>query len=236
MVLFYTKNIEDNIAYFSNEEVRHMFASLRKSVGDEIHFLDGEGNVYHGSILSIDKKEASVSIQSFEKKKRKRLYKSHIAIAPTKKADKIEWFVEKAIEIGVDEISFIKTAHSERKHLKLDRIHKIAISGMKQSMSYYLPTINEMVEFSAFIEKAAEHQRFIAAVDDSNQHLQELVQDHSDVCVLIGPEGGFRQNEIDLAKQKGFEVVSLGDRRLRTETAGIITANYLHDVMKIKNE
>ena len=156
-------------------------------------------------------------------------YYIHIAIAPTKSHDRVELFVEKAIEIGVQEISFILTEHSERNNIKLNRINKCSISAMKQSLKAYLPIINDMVAMTDFMKSCRNSEKFIAYLkEDENNHLIYSTTKGTDCCILIGPEGDFTSTEIDESFEYEFKPVSLGDNRLRTETAGITACHVLN--------
>ncbi len=152
-----------------------------------------------------------------------------MAVAPTKNQDRLEWFVEKAIEFGVDEISFLRCEHSERTSIKQDRIDRIAVSAMKQSGRATLPVFNLLTDFKTFVETKSGTQRFIAYVDQENpDHLFQLATKQKNYTVLIGPEGDFSEAEIALASVNGFQKVSLGNHRLRTETAAIAACQILH--------
>jgi 16S rRNA (uracil1498-N3)-methyltransferase len=157
-----------------------------------------------------------------------------MAIAPTKNADRMEWFVEKCVEIGVDEISFVICEHSERRFFKTDRLSKIVVGAMKQSLKAFLPIINDTSTLPEFLERRhSDGQKFIAYVDDAitegdRKRLQESAEPNEPYCVLIGPEGDFSAREVSLAISRGFKPVSLGESRLRTETAGMVACHLLH--------
>lgn len=221
MVLFYTEKIEDNLAYFLEEECRHINNALRKSTGDTIHFIDGKGILYKGKIQDISKRKAIVRIT--EKQKQKDIYPYvHIAIAPTKNMDRIEWFLEKAIEIGVNEISFILCKHSEKKQFKMERMKRIMIASCKQSMKATFPILNELQRFEEWISiQDFQGQSLIACLTENTKAIAKAYQKQSNVRICIGPEGGFRESEIEAAIENGFQAVSLGEQRLRTETAGL---------------
>jgi len=235
MQLFYTTQIEGNTAQLPEEETRHLRV-LRKQVGDRLQFVDGKGGFYIGQIAELNKKGSMLYIQERLTGYGKSPFYLHIAIAPTKKSDRIEWFVEKATEIGVDEITFLQCEHSERSRLRLDRLEKICISAMKQSKRAYLPKLNELTKVEDFIENSGGlgMQQFIAHCDQGEK--MALAQNYNtgaDVTILIGPEGDFSSREIETALNNGYEAISLGHHRLRTETAGIVachTINLLNDV------
>ena len=229
MILFYQPALPES-NFLDLEESKHCVKVLRKTNGDEISVLDGKGQLYNCLITNASHKKCEFEITSTSSFDRHDRYR-HIAIAPTKNNDRIEWFVEKATEIGIDEISFIACDHSERSNLKIDRIEKKAISAMKQSLKYYLPKLNSLVSFKEFItsQKASPNYKAIAYVDFENpvQLIDQLKDQESIVC-LIGPEGDFSQQEVSLAQQAGFEKVALGNSRLRTETAGIVSCHLMN--------
>lgn len=218
MQLFYQPNIAHE-AFLPEEEARHCTKVLRKTVGDEIDIIDGNGSFYHCKITEITKKGCFFSI--IEKTADAPLpFYLHLAIAPTKNIDRTEWFVEKCTEIGVSEITFLQTTHSERKLLKLDRMEKIAVSAAKQSVKAHIPKINDLTPISSFLNKTHEGTKLIAhLVDDDRKYISKNTENR--YTILIGPEGDFSADEVILAKNKGFEAISLGTSRLRTETAGI---------------
>ena len=227
MQLFYSNQINDDVIILSEDEAKHCIKSIRKEVGDEIRVVDGNGNLYITELIATDKKICKLRVKEINKELGKRNNYVHIVIAPTKNLSRIEWFVEKAIEIGVDEISFINCENSERNTVKLNRIERIAISAMKQSIKAYLPKINDVQPFSTLIQKCTEENKFIGYLGEKCRTLSSIKPNNA--CMLIGPEGDFTKNEISHAKQFGFEIVSLGDRRLRTETAGIVSCMILND-------
>ncbi|MCE2894693.1 MAG: 16S rRNA (uracil(1498)-N(3))-methyltransferase [Flammeovirgaceae bacterium] len=221
MNLFFQPAVSEGVNHLTAEESYHAFRVLRLSVGDEIKITDGKGVLYQATITSIDSKKCGFKINT-EKKIPKKSYYIHIAIAPTKNTDRIEWFVEKAVEIGVHEISFILCKNSERKVLNLERIEKIAISAMKQSQQACMPILHPLQPFNEILKQPAD-QKFIGHVDSSNPfHLKAIAKPNKSYLVLIGPEGDFAIDELNAALQSGFEKVSLGENRLRTETAGVV--------------
>ena len=224
---FYQPKIKDGANYLEEEESRHCKV-LRLKEGDQIMVLDGSGGIYTVNIISTSTKKYVFEIVHCEQFQPTD-YHIHIAIAPTKNVDRIEWFVEKAVEIGVQEISFIFCENSERKHLKIDRLVKKAISAMKQSLKTYLPNINNPVKFSKCIDSTATLERYIGHVSQTNVDLLfELAQPKKNYTVIIGPEGGFSENELAIALDHKFKKASLGENRLRTETAGIAACHILN--------
>jgi len=223
MNLFYTTKIEGDYAHLTEEEARHVVQVLRKREGDILHFTDGNGGMYTGRIDETGKKKCVLKIEKRENEVGKRNFHLHVAIAPTKNINRYEWFLEKATEMGIEEITPIFCAHSERTRVRIDRLEKVLASAMKQSLQAYLPKLNEPVKFSQFIKKQATKQKFIAHCEedfDKNQ-LSDRLEKEEDILLLIGPEGDFSTQEIKAAKEVGFVPVALGNTRLRTETAGI---------------
>ena len=194
--------------------------------GDAIQIVDGQGGVYTARITKADTKKCLFEVTE-KKGIERRKCRVHIAIAPTKNIDRTEWFVEKAVEIGIEKITFIQCKHSERKVINIERIQKVAINAMKQSGQAWLPSAEGIVDFNAVVT-AKEKEKFIAYVDSNNPlHLKDAYTKNSDYIVLIGPEGDFSQQELELAQHNGFKKVSLGANRLRTETAALAACHIL---------
>ncbi|MEQ8926887.1 MAG: 16S rRNA (uracil(1498)-N(3))-methyltransferase [Fulvivirga sp.] len=232
MQLFYEPLANNNSFVLNKEEALHCLKVLRKKKGDHITVIDGKGNFFQCSIAKDNIKDCQLEVISVEGTCPPERH-IHIAISPTKNLDRIEWFVEKAIEIGVSEISFIVTQNSERRHIKLDRLLKKAVSAMKQSLKATLPVMNDLVPISTFIneQKLDSTATLIAYVDDANPLLiQNAITNSEKVLVLIGPEGDFTSEELELALTSGYQKVSLGKSRLRTETAGIVAITILNNV------
>ncbi|MGK7393485.1 MAG: 16S rRNA (uracil(1498)-N(3))-methyltransferase [Candidatus Cyclobacteriaceae bacterium M3_2C_046] len=227
MQLFYEPDIDQG--QLNPEESHHAIKVLRKNPGDQIHLTDGKGNLYQAIITKIQGKICFFEVHSKEKKPG-RPYFIHLAIAPTKNADRIEWFVEKSMELGIDAITFLDCEHSERKKLNINRISKKAVMAMKQSNQAYLPEINSEMAFNHWLtDDYKDYSRFIAFVDrDFTRHLFNQAQPGGKYLVLIGPEGDFSQTEIKLALEAGYKSISLGPTTLRTETAGIVACHTLH--------
>ncbi len=225
MNLFYQPDIDQQVFSLDEEESRHCVKVLRRNPGDRIQVTDGKGFFYTAIITNADSRRCSFSIDT-KSPAPPRPYFLHIAISPTKNADRIEWFVEKCVEIGIDRISLVECKHTERAFLKSERLKKIALSAMKQSVKANLPQIDEVVSFKSFIETTKEASRFIAYVDHSNPVLlKDAAGDAKESVILIGPEGDFDLEELALAISNGFQKVSLGPSRLRTETAGMVACN-----------
>lgn len=223
MQLFYDPDFSDHHSFLSFEESHHCVKVLRKKPGDEIFITDGRGATYTAEISTANPKKCELRILG------KRVEPSpagyfHLAIAPTKNMDRMEWLVEKSTEIGLQEISFFYTRNSERGKFKTDRIVKKAIAAMKQSLSSYLPKINEPVKFEQILSVPAE-QKIIAHYNDANRELKNVLKSRQSCLVLIGPEGDFSADEVESAKNNGFQLVNLGKNRLRTETAGLVACH-----------
>lgn len=223
MQLFYNPNISesDKSFRFDKDESRHIAKVLRKTSGDVLHITNGKGWLFTAEITIAAQKKCEVSIIS-KSLQPKRNYNLHLAVAPTKMNDRFEWFLEKATEIGVETITPIICEHSERKVIKIERFEKIIQSAMKQSLQCYLPKLNEPIIFMDFISREFTGQTFIAHCEETDKKsLKSQLKSASDCIILIGPEGDFSVKEIEMALQHHFIPVTLGETRLRTETAAI---------------
>lgn len=228
MHVFYTPNIL-NHPELPEEEAQHCIRVLRLNSGDEIMLTDGVGNFYRAKINVVTNKRCLVDL--LETIPQPPLWKGylHLAIAPTKNMDRTEWFAEKATEIGFDELTFLNCRFSERKVIKIERISKVIISAIKQSLKARLPKVNDMVNFNKFVIRPFEGQKFIAhCYDKPKTPLKDAVRIGEKALVLIGPEGDFSEEEVDLAIANGFIPVSLGTSRLRTETAALVACHILN--------
>lgn len=223
MQLFYTPDITQASLYnLSEEESKHCTRVLRLQQGDQITLVDGKGGFYQAEIIDPHPKRTQIKIISTKLAYGKRNYYLHIAIAPTKNIDRIEWFLEKATEIGIDEISLIQCERSERKEAKIERLNKVITSAIKQSLKAYHPLLNEMINFRHFIKQARVSQKFIAhCLPDEKKELKDQITLNGEYLILIGPEGDFSTGEITLAINNGFIPITLGTSRLRTETAAL---------------
>lgn len=216
---FFDSDLTINERYLlPEEESKHLCRVLRMKEGEQIGLLNGKGKLAICAITDAHPKKCEVqanSIDFFDKEP----YAIHIAIAPTKNQDRIEYFVEKATELGIHKISLLDCAHNERTKLRMDRMIKIAISAMKQSKRFYLPEIEGLIKFTSFIDQ---HQNgYIAHCENSEKVKDITINATGDNLIIIGPEGDFSQDEIDYALKNGYKALSLGRTRLRTETAGL---------------
>ena len=229
MELYYQPDLALGINNLSEEESRHCVKVLRRKVGDRIVIVDGKGLKVQAEITEANPKKCQFRILDKEQQAPP-VHKIHIAVAPTKNQDRTEWFLEKAVEIGIQTIDFYFGTHSERKKLNLDRLEKKAVSAMKQSGQAFLPEINIYKNLSALLNSRTGIQdKFIAYVDFSNtSHLADLATKNQSAIVLIGPEGDFSEDELQLALDNGYRKVSLGGNRLRTETAALAACHILN--------
>jgi len=227
MQLFYLENPENEII-LSAEESKHVTKVLRKKEGDILNFTDGKGHFYKAEITIADTRKCRLQVVSSKQKEKQHNYHLHIAIAPTKNMDRFEWFLEKATEIGIDEITPIICSHSERKVIKTERCNRILLSAMKQSLKFHVPKLNEAISLNDFLKQNFNGTKYIAHCKDREKKELKTVNKTEKYLILIGPEGDFSQKEIDLALQNQFKPVSLGESRLRTETAGIIAAHTIN--------
>lgn len=227
MQLFYTPDISTGAQsfIFDKEESRHIVKVLRKKEGDTIQITNGKGFLFTSEIIFASEKKCEVRIIS-ENGQPALPYRLHLAVAPTKMNDRYEWFLEKATEIGISEITPIICEHSERTVFKADRFEKILQSAMKQSLQYHLPLLHEPVPFSTFVNHKRTGQLFIAHCEETDKKiLKTELRPLQEVTILIGPEGDFSTKEIELALSKNYIPVSLGNTRLRTETAAVVAAH-----------
>ena len=227
MQLFYNPNITETVStfVFDKEESKHIIKVLRKKESDILHVTNGLGFLFTTEITIASDNKCTVKINSFEKQETPK-FRLHLAVAPTKMNERYEWFLEKATEIGIQEITPIICEHSERKVIKTDRFQKILESAMKQSLHYYLPKLNEPISFKDFVKQKQSGQLFIAHCEETDKKsLKNELKSNENVTILIGPEGDFSVKEILLAIDNKFIPVSLGATRLRTETAAVVACH-----------
>jgi 16S rRNA (uracil1498-N3)-methyltransferase len=223
-------------AMLPEEEGRHALKALRMRVGDELQLLDGQGGHYQATLYGIDGKRCEVRIDRYTLQPRAFSRRIHLAVAPTKNTDRMEWLLEKAVELGVDQITFLHSRYSERKTMNLERLHKIAVAAMKQSGNFYLTKLADVTPFRDFLAKVEEASRYMAYVPApvTDTLAKAAARAEGDACVLIGPEGGFAEEEAAAAIEAGFACVSLSHNRLRTETAALSAAHTLQVVMSMQ--
>ncbi|MBQ4821368.1 16S rRNA (uracil(1498)-N(3))-methyltransferase [Aquimarina sp. MMG016] len=227
MQLFYNNTLTENSneIKFSREESKHIAKVLRKKEGDKLYITNGLGFLFHANITFSNPTQCIAQINHIEKQQPK-TYRLHLAVAPTKMNDRYEWFLEKATEIGIDEITPIICEHSERKVIKQERFERILQSAMKQSLQCYLPKFNPAIDLSDFIKQKNEGQLLIAHCEETHkQSLKDILKLQSNTIILIGPEGDFSSKEIELALSNHYTPVTLGETRLRTETAAIVAVH-----------
>lgn len=227
MHLFYQPHLGIDRFELTEEESRHCSKVLRLAVGDIIHVTDGLGKMIKGRIDRISKSNVEgVIIESnrFEKEK----FSVHLYIAPTKQMERMEWLVEKLCEIGIEAITFVQTQNAERPQIKLDRLIKKSISALKQSKGAWMTQIHEMIPFEQAIHSASTHLKLIAAVQPNQNVITEVIKKHQTIAIFIGPEGDFTTDELRLAVDQGLVPVSLGNKVLRTETAGLYSCSAVH--------
>lgn len=234
MQLFYTPHIDNQVAKFEGEEARHIVQVLRYKVGQEIRFIDGNGSFYTGKLTELSKKNCLASIQTVESSYNKRNFHLTIAIAPTKNISRFEWFLEKSTEIGIDKIVPLLCNRSVRKNIRLDRLEKILLSATKQSLKAKIPELTDFMKVEDFIKTSdLNGKKYIAHCEETDRLLlSKEYQQEENVIIMIGPEGDFTPEEIALAVGNDFKAVSLGQSRLRTETAGIVACHTIN----LKNE
>ncbi|MBQ8530606.1 MAG: 16S rRNA (uracil(1498)-N(3))-methyltransferase [Parabacteroides sp.] len=228
MQIFYTPDIALR-AELPEEEAGHCIRVLRLTEGDEILLTDGKGMFYKAAISRAHPKHCEVDILESWQQPALWNFQLHIAVAPTKNMDRMEWFAEKATEIGIDAITCLNCRFSERKEVKPARLEKILVSAMKQSQKATLPVLTGMTDFRTFVTQPFDGRKFIAHCEEGDKKLlKQLYQPGENALVLIGPEGDFSPEEIELALKNGFLPISLGESRLRTETAALVACHTIH--------
>ncbi|MFK5890642.1 MAG: 16S rRNA (uracil(1498)-N(3))-methyltransferase [Flavobacteriaceae bacterium] len=228
MQLFYNKSltVNDKLLTFDKVESRHIVKVLRKKEGVILNITNGRGLLFKGEIIDANEKHCTVSLIAIEKQEKEHPYKLHIAIAPTKLNDRFEWFLEKVTEIGIDQITPLLCDHSERKVIKPERLEKVIVTAAKQSLHFNFPVLNKLTSFKDFIYQENKALKLIAHCEEGVKVLlKNTVKPKQNICILIGPEGDFSSSEIKEALKNDFKPVSLGNSRLRTETAGVVACH-----------
>jgi 16S rRNA (uracil1498-N3)-methyltransferase len=235
MNIFFTPDISGKTYTLNENESKHCVRVLRHGVGDMLTLTDGKGGWFQARITDANPKRCEVLVENQIFDHEKRNYYLHVAIAPTKNTDRFEWFLEKATEIGIDEITPLLCENSERKQLKTERLEKVMVAAMKQSLKAYLPKLNNLTNFEAFIKSRQPASKYIAhCAQGEKKHLFKVLKPAHKVLILIGPEGDFSSQEIEIATAMGYEAISLGRSRLRTETAGVSAVHIVNVVNEIE--
>ncbi|OFX17312.1 MAG: 16S rRNA (uracil(1498)-N(3))-methyltransferase [Bacteroidetes bacterium GWA2_31_9] len=231
MQYFYSSNIINDLAILNEEESKHCIKVLRHKLNDKIHLIDGLGGLFLCKILDDNFNQCKLQIIKNEDVVQ-RNFKLHIAISPIKNVDRFEWFIEKATEIGIDEITPIVCNKTEKLKIKKERIQRILLSATKQSLNATIPKFNEMINFKDFINIHKNNQNFEKFIaycgTEITNNLKSLYSKNSNTVIIIGPEGDFTDNEVAYSFENGFNAVSLGINRLRTETAGVIACSTIN--------
>lgn len=235
MNVFYLPDAREGNVSFPEEESKHIVRVLRMREGDTFCVTNGKGSLFDAELIDAHPKRAMANLLNRREGYDNRAFKLSIAIAPTKLNERTEWFLEKATEIGIDEIKLFASYHSERRVVNVDRFKKIVVAAMKQSVKSNMPILEEMQTFENLVRQDFHGQKFIAWIDEEvKDQLCNLYDKGSDVLVLIGPEGDFSKDEVELAKANGFVPVSLGEARLRTETAAIVACHTIQLINQMK--
>ncbi len=229
MHLFYYPDIEDNHFTLNRNESAHCVKVLRLGINDIIYLTDGKGKLCRAKIIIPDKKACTTEIIEVSRVNSERDYKLHIAISPTKNIERFEWFLEKATEIGIDMVIPLMCNNSERRIIKEDRLKKVMVAAMKQSLKSWLPAITPFMDFDNLVKQQFTGYRYLATGSEPlSNHLGNIYIKKSDVLIFIGPEGDFREEEMELSRHHGIIPVSLGESRLRTETAGVVACHTIN--------
>ncbi|MDR0733068.1 MAG: 16S rRNA (uracil(1498)-N(3))-methyltransferase [Dysgonamonadaceae bacterium] len=236
MLLFYVPDIAD-LPQLPEQEVGHCLKALRMRVGDIVHVTDGKGNLYKTALLETHPKHCRLDILEIIPQTPIRKERITIALAPTKNMERTEWFAEKATETGIEAIAFLNCRFSERKEINMERMNKILVSAMKQSLKFRLPQLQEMTAFRQFIAQSFDGRKFIAHCRPGEKTLlSKAYRPGENALTLIGPEGDFSEEEVELAIRQGFTPVSLGESRLRTETAALLACQTFHIINQLSKK
>ncbi|MGE5406970.1 MAG: 16S rRNA (uracil(1498)-N(3))-methyltransferase [Methanosarcina sp.] len=230
MQVFYAPDIDGSKYVLDQNESKHIVRVMRMSSGTPVKLVDGKGNLYEGIIDDPDPKECSIKITGIVNNFETRNYRLHIAISPLKNTDRLEWFIEKSVEIGIDEITPLICRNTEKPNIKKERLVNIIVSAMKQSLKSTLTKINDPVEFKDFLEKGHDGTGMIAHCNEDymRRKIADAYHPGKNALIMIGPEGDFSNEEIKAAMAKGFEGIHLGKSRLRTETAGVAACHSIY--------
>ena len=235
MNVFYLPNAQIGTISFPEEESKHIVKVLRMKEGDRFCVTDGNGSLYDAELVDAHPKRAMADLSNQRAGYDIRDFRVSIAIAPTKLNERTEWFLEKATEIGIDEVKLFSSYHSERRAANVERFKKIVVSAMKQSVKSKMPLVEDMIPFDKLVKQNYEGQKFIAWIDDDvKDQLCDLYKKGESALVLIGPEGDFSKEEVALARENGFIPVSLGEARLRTETAAVVACHTIQLINQMK--
>lgn len=235
MNVFYLPDAQLGTISFPEEESKHIVKVLRMKEGDRFCVTNGNGSLFDAELVDAHPKRAMADLSNQRNGYDIRNYKLSIAIAPTKLNERTEWFLEKATEIGIDEVKLFASYHSERRVANVERFKKIVVSAMKQSVKSKMPLVEEMVSFDKLVKQNFNGQKFIAWIDDDvKDQLCDLYKKGENAIVLIGPEGDFSKEEVELAKENGYIPVSLGEARLRTETAAVVACHTIQLINQMK--
>lgn len=227
MHLFHTPDLTGPTVALPDEEGHHAAHVLRLRTGDRIGLLDGRGVSAAAELIAVSKREVLAQVIERTEHPRERTAMIHLAVAPTKQMDRYEWFVEKAVEVGVDRITPLITDRTERSRLRIDRLQRVAISAMKQSQRVWLPRIDELTPLNQLLAADLPRQRLFGWCDGEHASLMELYDRSDDTLVLVGPEGDFTLDEATTLRNAGFHAVSIGSARLRTETAALAACTWM---------
>ncbi|HOY49218.1 MAG TPA: RsmE family RNA methyltransferase [Flavobacteriales bacterium] len=235
MHVFYTTTFQGDKAILTEEESLHLSKVLRLKEGASVLLLDGKGGMFEGEVLLVHKKNSAIGNLRRLPVTNSRPYRLHVAIAPTKMMERLEWFLEKATEIGIDEITPLITNRTERDQVKMQRVEKIVLAAMKQSMTATMPVLNEVTTFATFLKKETSGLKLIAhCIPGEKPLLTQKASQADQITILVGPEGDFTAEEVGSALKVGYEAISLGQSRLRAETAGVVVCAQVQASWQIK--
>lgn len=238
MIQFYAPEIEST-GILPEGESSHCVRVLRMKEGDRIRVTDGKGSIYLCEIRDANPRQTKVDIIERHKPPKGRDYHLTLAVAPTKNSDRIEWLAEKAVEIGVDRIVLLKCERSERKNQRSDRLRKVMVSAMNQSLAAELPQLEDMTDFKDFVRNTSDDADKFFGYCSADRPRKEFVDEcksRGEIVVMIGPEGDFTPGEVSLAENHGFKAVTFGEKRLRTETAGVFAVSAVNILNRLRRE